>query len=244
MKMSGVFRETFYFDKSGPINTDKVIELAKKTALARKIRYVVLPSGSGESALRAAKVFKGTPVKLTCVTLSREEYTPLELLEKWGTFKEIDELKDLIKKWKKTGRSEYINRIPDAEAKKLEGLGVKVVYEDSPYEKSPFNSPVNYPKLETVGQLVILSQRLVCTGMEVSVKVAMMAANAAAIPKGEEVISLGGTEKGLDTAIILRPGPSSKIFDEHEGVDVREIICKPKTSCGASGGLLERVAPE
>jgi len=57
--------------------------------LERKIRYVVLPSGSGDSALRAAKVFKGTPVKLICVTLSREEYTPLELLEKWGTFKEI-----------------------------------------------------------------------------------------------------------------------------------------------------------
>lgn len=242
--MSGVFKETFYFERSGPVNTDKVIELAKKTALERKIRYVVFPSGSGESAFKAAKVFKGMPVKLICVTISKEEYTPVELLEKWGTFNEIEELKDLIKKWKRTGKSEYINRVPEKEAKKLEEMGVKVVYGDSPYEKPPFNVPVKYPKLESVGQLVILAQRLVCTGMEVSVKVSMIASNAGAIPKGEEVISMGGTEKGLDTAIIVRPGPSTKIFDEYEGVDVREIICKPKNSCGISGKLLERVAPE
>ena len=37
---------------------------------------------------------------------------------------------------------------------------------------------------------------------------------------------------------------SEKIFDENEGVDIREIICKPKNSCGMSGKLLEKVAPE
>ena len=242
--MSGVMKEIFYFDRSGPRNTEKAIELAKKRALENKIKFVILPSSSGESAFMAVKALKGTPVKLICVSTNTEESVPLEVLEKWGTFNEIPELMDLIKKWKKEGKSGYGTYLPKGEAKKLEALGVKVVYGDSPYDEPPFKVPVTFPELKTIGQLVILSQRLTCTGIEVSAKVAMMAANAGAIPKGAEVIAMGGTERGLDSAVVIRPGPSKKIFDENEGVDIREIICKPKNSCGMSGKLLEKVAPE
>ena len=242
--MSGVMKEVFYFERSGPANTEKVIELSKKRALENKIKYVVFPSSSGETAFKLVKTFKGVPAKLICVSTAKEDSVPLDMLEKWGTFNEIPELMDLFKKWKKEGISGYGTCLPKKEAKKLEALGVKVVYEDSPYDKPPFNVSVKYPGLKTVGQLIILSQRLTCTGIEVSVKVSMMAANAGAIPKGEEVIAMGGTERGLDAAVVIRPGPSEKIFDENEGIDIREIICKPKNSCGMSGKLLEKVAPE
>jgi uncharacterized protein len=242
--MSGVMKEIFYFERSGPVNTEKVIELAKKRVLENKIKYVVFPSSTGETALKIVNVFKGSPVKLICVSTKKEDSVPLEMLEKWGTFNEIPELVDLIKKWKREGRSGYSTCLPSKEAKKLEALGVEVVYGDSPYHKSPLNGPVKYPGLKTIGQLVVLSQRLTCTGIEVSVKVSLMAANAGAIPRGEEIVAMGGTESGLDAAIVVRPGPSEKIFDEHEGVDVREIICKPKNNCGMSGKLLEKIAPE
>ena len=92
--------------------------------------------------------------------------------------------------------------------------------------------------------MVVLSLRLISTGLEVAVKSALIAADAGALNLDQEVIALGGVEKGLDTAIVMRAAKSTKIFDEKEGLDLREIICKPRTGFGEPGKLLERIAPK
>jgi hypothetical protein len=51
-----------------------------------------------------------------------------------------------------------------------------------------------------------------------------MAADAGLIRTDEDVISVGGTGKGADTALLLRPVNSFNFFD----LKVREIICKPR----------------
>jgi hypothetical protein len=38
-----------------------------------------------------------------------------------------------------------------------------------------------------------------------------------------DMISVGGTGKGTDTALVLRPATSAHLFD----LRVREVICKP-----------------
>jgi len=51
-----------------------------------------------------------------------------------------------------------------------------------------------------------------------------MATDAGLIPANKDVISIAGTGKGADTAIVVRPANSHRLFD----MTVREIIAKPR----------------
>ncbi len=63
-----------------------------------------------------------------------------------------------------------------------------------------------------------------CQGMKVAVEVALMAADAGVLDVSQEVIAIGGTNEGADTAIVLKPAFMRK-FKE---IKIREIIAKPR----------------
>jgi len=63
-------------------------------------------------------------------------------------------------------------------------------------------------------------------GMKVAVEIAVMAADAGLIDVSGEVISIGGTNEGADTAIVLKPAYARK-FKE---LEIREIIAKPRSA--------------
>ena len=65
--------------------------------------------------------------------------------------------------------------------------------------------------------------RLFCQGVKVCVEIATMALDAGAIKEPRPVVALGGTGSGLDTACVITPGYSAKIFETR----VHEILCKP-----------------
>jgi uncharacterized protein len=65
--------------------------------------------------------------------------------------------------------------------------------------------------------------RMFGQGVKVCVEVAVMAVDAGLVPHGKEIIAIGGTGSGADTAVILRPGHAAAIFDTY----ISEIICKP-----------------
>jgi len=73
-------------------------------------------------------------------------------------------------------------------------------------------------------EIVANTLRIFGQGMKVAVEIACMALDAGLIPYGEEVISIGGTGKGADTAVILLPAHGKDFFD----TKVLEIICKPR----------------
>ena len=66
--------------------------------------------------------------------------------------------------------------------------------------------------------------RLFGEGMKVAVEVVAMATDAGKIPADKEVISVAGTGSGADTAIVVKPANSHRLFD----MNVREIIVKPR----------------
>ena len=51
---------------------------------------------------------------------------------------------------------------------------------------------------------------------------------------------MAGTERGLDTAIVIKPSYSVKMFDLYEGMEIREIICKPRTMLSPMGRFIGR----
>ncbi|HHY92626.1 MAG TPA: hypothetical protein GX511_04715 [Firmicutes bacterium] len=74
-----------------------------------------------------------------------------------------------------------------------------------------------------VGRVVADTLYLFGQGTKVAVEVAVMALDAGLIPYGEDIIAVGGTGRGADTALVLRPAYSGEFLK----TQIREIICKP-----------------
>ena len=73
-------------------------------------------------------------------------------------------------------------------------------------------------------EIISNSLRMLGQGVKVGVEVAIMALDSGLIPFGKEVIAIGGSGAGADTAIILTPAHASKVFETR----IHEIICKPR----------------
>ena len=63
-----------------------------------------------------------------------------------------------------------------------------------------------------------------CQGMKVAVEVALMAADAGLLDMRREIIAVGGTGEGADTAIVVKPA-CTRTFRK---LEIREIIGKPR----------------
>ncbi len=86
-------------------------------------------------------------------------------------------------------------------------------------ERSIFNKYSGaYPVLIIADTLRLFGQ-----GTKVAVEISIMAADGGAL-SGDDIVSIGGTGKGADAALILKPANQSHLFD----LRVREVICKPR----------------
>jgi uncharacterized protein len=72
-------------------------------------------------------------------------------------------------------------------------------------------------------EIVANAFRVFGQGVKVALEIALMAADAGMVGTGRDVISVGGTGSGADTAVWLRPANVSRFFD----LRVRAILCKP-----------------
>ena len=112
--------------------------------------------------------------------------------------------------------------MPDSVRIELESGGATVIsatHALSGVERSIFNKYSGaYPVLIVADTLRLFGQ-----GTKVAVEIAIMAADGGAL-SGRDVVSIGGTGKGADAALILKPANQSQLFD----LRVREVICKPR----------------
>jgi len=76
----------------------------------------------------------------------------------------------------------------------------------------------------TIGDIIANTLRVFGDGVKVACEIALMAADAGLVRTDEDVISIAGTSRGADTAILLRPVNSHDFFD----LKVKEILCKPR----------------
>jgi len=73
-------------------------------------------------------------------------------------------------------------------------------------------------------EIIAQTLRILGQGVKVCVEVACIALDAGLVPYGEEIIAVGGTSSGADTAIVIVPAHSTQFFD----TKVKEILCKPR----------------
>ena len=65
-------------------------------------------------------------------------------------------------------------------------------------------------------------------GTKVATEIVLMATDAGAIPEGEDVVAMAGTDKGADTAIVIKSCHAGSFFDKEKGIEFREIIAMPR----------------
>jgi hypothetical protein len=136
---------------------------------------------------------------------------------------EVLEGKDLIAVTHCAGFSRPgVQELPDAVRRELEGKGVRVL--TATHAFGTLGRAVRR-KLGTyeLEEIVANALRRFGEGTKVAVEIALMAADAGLVRTDGDVISMGGTSTGTDTALVLRPANTHDFFD----LQVREIICKP-----------------
>lgn len=74
-----------------------------------------------------------------------------------------------------------------------------------------------------IDEIMAYTLRIFGQGVKVAIEISLMAADAGLVRTDLDCISAGGTGRGIDTAVILKPSNSADFFD----LKVREILCKP-----------------
>jgi len=76
----------------------------------------------------------------------------------------------------------------------------------------------------------VISQtlRVFGEGIKVCCEIALMAADGGLVSTEEDVISIAGSHKGADAAVVLKPVNTHNFFN----LQVKEILCKPLVSVG------------
>jgi hypothetical protein len=243
--MLGVERKTFYFDRPGPVNTRKTLELARDRAVESGLKMVI-SSQTGNSLRMALEVCKGSGIEIMGVTRPVGNVHSVKRIEQFGTYYEIPELEEQLAKWKQEGRNEVINHISVEDEAEFRRQGIRIARGDNAI-RSAYTQPLNLRlgltqdiKIENVDDVILYSLGIYGSALGTVIKIAMRVVEAGLADPKNELVVCGGTERGLDHAIVAKPSTAAKMFDEREGFEVREIICKPRALVGKSGYLLQR----
>jgi hypothetical protein len=183
-----------YFDRPGRANTAAVAEAVRERLAELGIEHVVAASNSGATALALWEALKDTGATLVSVG----EHTG---------FRGGDE-QDLSPERRRELEEKGIQVLICSHA--LSGVGRSITR-----------------KFEGVSHVEIIAHTLRQfggDGVKVAVEVAVMAADAGLVPTDREIIAVGGTGGGADTAVVLRAAHMNNFFD----LEVREIIAKPR----------------
>lgn len=72
-------------------------------------------------------------------------------------------------------------------------------------------------------EIIAQTLRLFSQGTKVAVEITAMAADAGLVSVNDDVVAIAGTSKGADTAFIIKPANSKRLFD----MKIKEIIAVP-----------------
>jgi uncharacterized protein len=204
-------RMVHFFEEPGEQNTDNVINAVAARAKEGDIETVVVASVSGRTATRVADTLRRQKMgtKVVCVNGPPS--------------------------WKKDAPQYKLALISEKERKRLEALQVAIVNQ----VKEPFKPIVfrDWWEKKTLAipnpESDLFWMTLICVGghgFRTAVEVVFMAVEAGAVRPGLRVIGTAGTDRGLDSAIVLK----ASMFDDAVGrypnkrLKLEEILAMPK----------------
>jgi len=192
-------RQVYYFDEPGDGNTDLVVKAVSQRVEGGGVTEVIVASTSGETAVKFARALKG---KARVVCVSEAPYRR-EWGERWPC------LKSRFRKELTELGAYIIDEVP-------------YVFHDSVLENARW--PAIFPERLVKETLYCFGQ-----GLKVAVEVALLAVSCGKVAPFRDVIAVGGSTKGADTAILLRATYPACLFDKDPAkrLEIREIIAMP-----------------
>jgi len=187
--------DILYLEGPGAENTEAVLNAVASRLKRGGIKHVVVASDSGATGQKAIARLNGLDVTVVVVT------------EHCGFDKEGE-----------------CSMTKEAERGIIEAGGkvVCATHALSGVERSITRKIGGASRVESIAEAL---RALFGQGLKVAVEIAVMAADNGAIPCGNvEVVSIGGTSSGADTACVVRPAHSNGFFNFR----VREIIAIPR----------------
>ncbi len=107
--------------------------------------------------------------------------------------------------------------------KKLTEAGVRMIFQTHVFAGLDRSITRRYGGV-TLTQLIGQIYKTLGEGFKVCAEIAVMAADSGGVPVDEEVVSVGGTIRGADTAVVLIPAHSTDFFN----LQFKEIVCMPR----------------
>jgi len=215
-------KKIIYFKNPGPQNTDKVITATKERVKEGGIKHVVVASISGETALKVAEELQNLGISVVCVSG----------FPGWGTIHEIEypfvrgKTRDALEKLKVA----IVDKMPSSLSDTLD-------YGLARYGYTPSSWAIAETLVSVGGY-----------GLKTAVEAILMATDYGAVPPYTDVISMAGSDKGADTAIVARSTYSTHMFsgDSAQRFQVLEIIVMPRKkkwykTIGVGGLLIKEV---
>ncbi|MFW9991020.1 MAG: hypothetical protein ACFFD4_03060 [Candidatus Odinarchaeota archaeon] len=176
--------KVLYFSKAGKQNTNILLDYCKQVQEERSLNHVVVATTTGETGVKAAKVFAETSCNLVVVTHQsgfrkpgENEMKPeyLEMLKNYGNVKTF------------TGTHAFAG-IPRGFRNEL-------------------------GTWQAVEIMALMLRRNFGQGTKVCMEICLMGADSGLLPVDRDVLSIAGTGSGADTAWIVRPTHTHNLFD-------------------------------
>ncbi len=193
-----------YFSNPGKKNTERVVEIVLRRLEAGDIKTVVVASTTGYTATKFADALTG-----------REDITLISVGES-----------PLASEWDSKTRYPFL---PPEVKQDLERRGVLVA------DRVPYllhSSVLDQSAWRTPSAEEILRETLYAfgQGLKVAVEVVLIAVASGFLAPYQDVIGVGGTSRGADTAAVLwATFPNHVLSREHsKRLQIREILCKPR----------------
>lgn len=150
-------------------------------------------------------------------------------------WREIPELRARWEEWESRGLKTVT--FDSTIRKKLQELGVPVIQTtDIGYDID--TSLAKHLRVSTPKTVMKETLFLMCPGLKVAVFTTLTAADSGEVPVDGEVVAFGGIEQGLDTAVVIKPSYSDQVFHPRYGLEIREIICKPRSMMGFQESIM------
>ncbi len=176
--------EVMYFEKGGPHNTEKALEIAKKYADQFDIKDIVMASTTGTTAEKSLQFFN--PNECNLVVITHSYY-----------FMGVNK------------RQEF----PEEKIADLKNKGLKFFIGTHAFAGPERSMRMSLKQWGPIELLAKYLRTNFSQGMKVCMEIAVMAVDAGLIDNIEkDIICIGGTGRGADTVCIIKPAPTS-LFD-------------------------------
>ena len=191
-----------YFEKQGEENTEVTFGIARKRAEELGIKTILIASTRGNTAVKAVNYF-GKGYNLVFVGHATGQRQP------------------------------NVNEFTDENRAIVEKAGGKVLFAahtftgltrrpTPPPTPGVPPTPLTGPILE-LQDVIAATLRMFCAGIKVVVEIAAPAADAGLIRTDEDIIAIAGSDRGADTAVVMRAANTRYIMQTR----IKELLCKP-----------------